>query len=103
MDKQQKKEMLSTYRERKLVGGVCAIYCPPTGKRLLQSATDIQRCRNLFDFSKSIGSSTHLELNADINRFGMEAFQFEILQQIEKKETQTEKEFADTVKTLEDL
>jgi len=103
MEKQNKKEMLAAYKERKMIGGVYAIKNTANGKILLLSATELQGSKNRFEFSQKTGSCVNVKLQEDWNKLGSAAFVLEILEELEKKDTQTPKEFSDDIKTLKEL
>lgn len=99
MEKQAKKELIATYKERKITGGIFAIKDNRNNKLYLQYGADLKSCRNKFDFSKQIGCS-YYPLQKDWDHFGAGAFSFEILEELEKKEAQTPKEFKEDLEAL---
>jgi len=100
---QNRKEMLMTYKERKVIGGVYVIKNTENGKMLLLSGTNLQSCKNRFEFSQKTGSCVNLKLQQDWKKLGGDIFTFEILEEVEKKDTQTEKEFIEDIKLLEQI
>lgn len=103
MDKQERKEKLAAYKERKRVGGVYVIQNRFTGKMLLQSAVDLRGGENRFRFLKQTGSCPSPVLQQDWRQYGGDAFTLKVLETLDQKEDQTEKEFAQDIKTLEEL
>lgn len=103
MEKQFRREKVAEYKERKVVGGVYVLKNTENGKQLLLSAADLQGSRNRFTFSQQTNSCIQPKLQKDWETFGKESFQFEVLEELEKKETQTAEEFAADVKILEEL
>lgn len=103
MEKNDKKQLRQMYRERRITGGVYAIYNTQNGKRLLQSTADIEGSKNRFVFAQSTGTCISLKLQRDWEKSGPAAFSFEVLEELEKKPEQTEREFAEEVKLLEEL
>ncbi|MCX7922566.1 MAG: GIY-YIG nuclease family protein [Clostridia bacterium] len=103
MKNQDKKEMLAAYKERKVIGGICAIKNTINGKMLLSAVADLQGYKNRFKFSQSTGGCIDLRLKSDWEKFGRDSFVFEVLEELEKKEAQTSKEFNDDIKTLKDI
>jgi hypothetical protein len=101
MKSETRKELLSAYRERKVIGGVFAIRNTNHGKRLIDSTSDMQGSRNRFDFMKRTGSCYHLKLRGEWS--DNPPFVFEILEELEKGETQTDAEFAEDLKILRGL
>lgn len=88
---------------RKEIGGVCAIKNTQNNKVLLLPAPDLQGCRNRFDFSQKTGGCVNIKLQNDWNKYGPQAFTFHVLEELEKKETQSAKEFKEDLKTLMEL
>lgn len=103
MEKQNRKELLGAYKERRVVGGVYAIRNTKNGKRLLGAAADLKGFRNRFGFAKQTGSGLSLKLKKDWETFGPDAFELEILEELEKKETQTTEEFSADLRALLEL
>jgi hypothetical protein len=103
MDKQSKKEMSAAYVGRKKIGGVYVIRNLVTGKILLGSAPDVEGTKNRFSFSQATQSCVQPKLDDDWKLYGAKTFVLEILETLEKKETQTDREFADDIKTLKEL
>ena len=103
MDKQNKKEMLAAYKERKVIGGICAIKNIANGKMLLLSVLDLQGYKNRFGFSQATGGCINVRLQKDWEKFGADSFVLETLEELVKKETQTLKEFSDDIKTLKEI
>lgn len=103
MEKHNKKEMLTAYKERKVVGGICAVRNTVDGKMLLTAVADIQGYRNRYEFAKSTGSCVHVKLQKDWEKFGPDGFVFEVLEELVKKETQTPKEFSEDIRILMEI
>jgi hypothetical protein len=102
MDRQNKKELLTSYKERKIIGGVCAIKNTINGKMLVSAVVNLEGYKNRYEFSKSVGGCIHPKLKNDWEEYGADAFNFEVLEELEKSETQTEKEFGEDLKVLEE-
>lgn len=103
MDKSRKKELLSAYKERLVVGGVYIIRNNRNSKMLLQSTTELQGSKNQFEFSQQTESFCHMKLQEDWKRFGNKVFTFEVLEELIKQENQTDKEFKEDIKVLEEI
>ncbi|MGV8906972.1 MAG: GIY-YIG nuclease family protein [Acetobacterium sp.] len=97
---QTKKESLAAYKERKIVGGIYIIRNSDAGKILLGSATDLPGRKNRFDFSKKTNSCVDLKLQKDWIILGKEKFVFEVLEELEKGETQSMSEFKEDIDVL---
>jgi len=102
-NKKSRKEMLQEYKERTITGGVYLFRSAVTGKALIQSTSSIEKAKSLLEFSKSTGSCVHPVLAKDWAAHGSGSFTLEILETIEKKDTQTNKEFKEDIIALEEL
>ena len=103
MEKRNRKEQIRAYKERRLTGGVLKITNRSTGRYLLLGETNLQGSRNRFAFSVATNTCIYAKLREDWNRYGADSFSFEILEEIEKKEDQTDEQFREDVKILADL
>lgn len=103
MDKQDRKAMLAAYKQRKVIGGICVIKNNANGKMLLAAVVDLQGYRNRFEFSKTVSGCADPRCQKDWEKFGSEVFSFEILEELEKKELQSEKEFKDDIEILKEI
>jgi hypothetical protein len=103
MDSACKREKKAAYREREVVGGIYAIRNTASGKLLLQSTADMAGSRNRFAFSQQTGSCVSMKLQRDWAVYGKAAFVWEILEELVKKETQTEGEFSEDLRALKAL
>ncbi|MDD4844432.1 MAG: GIY-YIG nuclease family protein [Anaerotignum sp.] len=100
MEKLLKKALKEQYKNRVLIGGVFCVKCNGNLNFWLRATTDIQGSKNRFLFSLSNNSCPEPSMIVAWNQFGGSAFSFEVLEEIQKKETQTEREFSDDVNTL---
>jgi len=98
-----KKELQDAYKQRKVIGGLCAILNNLNGKMLLVAVTNLQGYKNRFEFARVSAGCIELKLKADWEKYGKDAFDFVILEEMEKNETQTDKEFKEDVKTLKEM
>lgn len=103
MDKQNRKDILAAYKQRKVIGGVCAVKNKANGKMLVAAVVDIQGYRNRLEFSKSVGGCTDPRYQKDWEKYGAQAFILEVLEELEKKETQSDKEFKEDIETLKEI
>lgn len=103
MDKKNRKELIQNYKDRKVIGGVYCIKNTVNGKILLQSTVDLQGGLNRFEFAKITGSCVSLFLQKDWAEFGKDAFDIKVLDKLEKSEEQTQKEFLQDIKELEEI
>ncbi len=95
-----KQELRNAYKERKVVGGVYAIKNTANGRMLLATAVDLNGAQNRFVFSKDNPKAFNFKLLPDIKEHGVDVFAFEVLEELEKKPTQSDREFADDLAEL---
>lgn len=98
-----KKELKAAYKERKVIGGICAIKNNSNGKMLMEAVSDIGGFKNRFEFSKKTGSCVNSKLISDWNQFGSDSFSFEVIEELTKKATQTDKEFKEDIIMLKEI
>ncbi|WHY71423.1 GIY-YIG nuclease family protein [Fictibacillus enclensis] len=82
----RKKELKQQYLETKIEAGVYAIKNTVNHKVFVGSTRNLKTL-NGRKFELEQGSSTNRELQTDWNFYGKDAFQFEVLETLEKKET----------------
>jgi hypothetical protein len=100
MDRQKRKELSNSYTSRKKIGAVIAICCEGSGKRLIMSVPDLPGYENRFSFSKQINSPVHEKLRKDWFEFGAGSFTLNVLETLEKKEDQTDRDFGECLQIL---
>lgn len=100
MKPQNKKDLIEAYKQRKQIGGIYAVTNKETGKSLVMASADIGGIRSRYEFSAMMGGCFHPKLQQDVNRFGAGAFSFAVLEEMEKKNTQTDREFAEDLEVL---
>lgn len=98
-----KKELAAQYKERKKLGGIFVIRKRDSDKILLEIAQDLPGAQNRFEFSKKVDSCTYLKLSKDWKTFGKDQFEFEVLEELVKKESQTQKEFKEDLEVLKSI
>jgi len=103
MENQNKKLIRDAYKQRKVIGGIYSIKNTKTDKSLLMATTDMNGTKNRFEFAQMTGSCVNFQLQEDWNKFGKESFVFEIVEELEKGELQTTKEFQDDLSVLKDM
>lgn len=103
MDRERKKQLTEFYLEKKKIGGIIGVRNTVTGKTLLISTHDIDGYMNRFSFSLSTNTPIHAKLASDWVQYGADRFVCEILESIEKKKDQTDREFTDDISELLDM
>jgi hypothetical protein len=99
----RRKEIINAYKERKLRGGVYTITNTVSGKYLIGHAANLKSVQNRFQFAITTGSPVHPKLQKDWNELGAKAFVLGVLEELEQKPEQSQAEFMDDLKTLEQL
>ena len=100
MKPQNKKDIIAAYKTRAQIGGVYAVTNTQSGKSLVLASADIGGIRKRYEFSALTGGCFHPKLQQDANRLGSGAFSFAVLEELEKKAAQTDREFADDLEVL---
>lgn len=103
MEPAGKKELINAYKQRKVVGCVYEIRCAGNGKCMVRQDGDAQRAGNRLEFAKKTGTCFLSALSGDWEKYGPDSFTFRILETLEKKETQTDREFAGDLQALGEL
>ena len=101
--KPSRKELLRAFKAEREVGGVYAIRNRETGRTLIQATATIAKAKSLLDFARITGSCVHPLLADDWKTLGPDAFELEILETLERKDGETEKDFAEEVRALGEL
>ncbi len=99
----RRKEIVNEYKERKSRGGVYTITNTLNGKYLIGHAANLKSVQNHFQFAITTGSTVHPKLRKDWEELGVKAFTLEVLEELEQKPEQSQAEFMDDLKTLEQL
>jgi len=81
MDRTNRKAAVAAYKERKIVAGIYAVRCVPTGQRWLGKAAELSRVQNGLWAGLRMGTSYFKTLQAAWNEHGEENF---VLEEIER-------------------
>ncbi len=100
MKPQNKKDLLAAYKQRKQIGGVYAVTNTKTGRSLVLASAEISGIQKRYEFAEMTGGCFHPKLQKDVAQYGADVFAFSVLETLEKKDTQTDKEFADDLDML---
>jgi len=103
VEKLSKKVLKEQYKNRAMIGGIYCIKCNDNNAIWFRATTDMKGSKNRFAFSVAINSCPETCMIEEWNMHGASTFCFEILEQLQKKETQTEQEFSDDVNILLEL
>jgi hypothetical protein len=97
-----KKDLRAEYDKRPVKGGVFAIKNTGTGRMLVDSTADMRGSANRFDFMKKTDYCPNPKLQKDWT--GSAApFEFEIIEELEKGDAQTDAEFKSDLRVLKEL
>jgi len=99
----RRKTLINEYKQGKNIGGIYRVTNIRNGMYLLDYAANLQSKQNSFNFMVSSGACLDYRLKNDLTAFGGKAFIFEMLEALEKKQGQTQEEFMDDLKMLEQL
>ncbi len=99
----KRKEILNDYKERKAAGGVYIITNMLNGKYFIGHAANLKSVQNRFQFSVTTGSAINSKLQKDWKEVEPGTFTLEVLEELEQKPNQSDAEFMDELKTLEEL
>lgn len=103
MQSDSKKALKAQYKNRAVIGGAFLIRCDAAGEAWLRCSTDFRGDQNRFSFSVSTDMCPEPCMANAWKRHGAAAFSFEVLETLEKKETQTDREFSDDIAVLRGL
>ena len=98
--KEKRRALAKEYKERKKVGGVFCLRNTETGRYLLMPAADAQGLKNRFAFMQRTNSPLSMQVAEDWRRFGSGTFTLECLEELEKKELQSDREFREDIEVL---
>ena len=91
-----RKELISRYKNRIEIGGIFAIKNTVLNKWYVDSSPDLEATKNRFDF---MGDS-YMKIANDYKAQKGAGFEFEPLEELQKGETQSDKEFQDDLALL---
>jgi hypothetical protein len=105
MDRARRKELTAEYRRTRQPAGVYLIRCAGSGLALLGASTNLDGTRNKVEFARSTDMPGALDgrLRADFERFGGDAFSFEVLDRLDVPPEATEADLRSDLAALEAL
>lgn len=103
MEKNDRKALVDSYKNRLLAGGVFLIRNEKNGKVLLQQTPDLRSMQNRFAFSQSTDGCIFMTLQQDWKEYGGSAFHFEVLEEVKQQEIQTKQEFLEELAMTEEV
>ena len=82
MSQSARKAAIAAYRERKVVGGIFAVRCLPSGQLWVGVAPDLSTIQNRIWFALRQGASTNKAMQAAWQDHGAESFAFEEVERL---------------------
>lgn len=98
-----KREIARAYKERRQQGGVYTITNTLSGRYVIGYTANLESVRNRFQFAVTSGSTVDPRLRADWLAQGAGAFLLAAVAELEQREGQSQTEFLDDLKALEQL
>lgn len=102
MNPSKKKDLIDAYKRREIVGGIYAIRCTATDRRMIELTTDLQGAQNRFHFSIQTNTCLHPLMQADFKAHGAVSFSFEVLETVPKKEEEATDDYKEGLTLLRD-
>ena len=104
-NRSRRKELVSDYKQTRREAGVYRVVNRQTGKALLGSSLNLDSVRSKMEFARQTGSSGVLgyQLKRDIERFGIENFELEILDVLETSPEMSDAQVRADLTALEQL
>jgi hypothetical protein len=99
----RRREIINEYKQHQLSGGVYKITNTLHGKYLIGHAANLKSVQNHFQFALTTGSAIHPKLQKDWKELGAQAFTLEVLEELQQRPDQSQAEFMEELKTLEQL
>lgn len=96
----EKKALKETYKTREIIGGIYKISCTESGEFWIRSAKELDKIQNRFEFYLKTNNHPEPVMRKAWETYGGETFKFEVLEELKKKETQTDRDFKEDIKTL---
>ena len=104
-DRSRRRELRDQYQETRAEAGVYRIINWETGRALLGSSPNLPSIRNKIAFARSTGSAGVFDhrLRADVAKYGIDAFDLEILEVLETTPEMTRDDILRDLATLESI
>lgn len=104
-DRSRRRELKANYKQSHPEAGVYALRNLQNGKVLIGSTLNLASMRNKLEFARSTNSpgALDLRLRTDIETYGVDAFELDILESVQPSPEQSDAETRKELETLEQL
>ena len=101
-DKARRKQLQDDYKQTAIQAGVYRIVNTRTGRVLLGSTTNLPSLHSKLAFARTTNSASALDLRLkpDVQAYGIEAFELEVLETLDPKPEQTPQQVQDDLRPL---
>ncbi|MBO0792527.1 MAG: GIY-YIG nuclease family protein, partial [Ktedonobacteraceae bacterium] len=96
----RRREIIKEYKALRLSGGVYTITNRLSGKYIIGHAANLKSVQNRFQFAVTTGTTVHPKMREDWAKLGAQAFDLQVLEELEQKPGQSQAEFMDDLNTL---
>lgn len=103
MDSEKRKDLINSYKNRVVVGGIYCVECSGNKRKWIKSTRNMQGSRHRFEQAVKLGSRPEPSMMREWREYGIGSFSFVCLEELKKRETQTDMEFADDIKSLYEM
>jgi hypothetical protein len=104
-DRARRKQLVSNYKENPPAAGVYRVINTQTGKSLIGSTTNLESMHSKLRFARKTGSGSALDLRLrdEVRQYGIDAFEVEIVEKLERRADMSDAELRSELKVLEAL
>jgi hypothetical protein len=100
MDTAKRKALRTAYQDQPVVGGVYCITCEGNHRRWVKPTVNLPGQQNRFAFAIATQSCPEPAMREEWLQYGAQSFTFTVLDQLQKKETQTDDAFWEDIGVL---
>jgi hypothetical protein len=104
-DRARRKEIVANYKQNPPEAGVYRVINTRTGKSLIGSTTNLESIQAKLQFARKTGSGSALDmrLRDDVRQYGIDAFEVEIIEKLERRAEMSDADLRSELKLLEAL